>query len=119
MNPNKDRCTGHCCEVIRFPLDMEGIRKALADTREGIRKWKDIETIEDMVVPLGKALNLSGEGQDFYNFACRHFDRENKLCKIYDKRPDMCRDFGESVPCDVVGCTWKKAKRDIEQLKEG
>ncbi len=96
---------------------MEGIRKALEETQQRIKMWKDIETIEDMVIPMGKALNLSQEGQEFWNFACRHYDRENKVCKIYERRPEMCRSFGDSSPCDVVGCTWTRAKRDIEQLK--
>ncbi|KKM92697.1 hypothetical protein LCGC14_1215730 [marine sediment metagenome] len=114
---NRDRCTGHCCEVFKLPFSPDGLRVAVKSTEEGRKGYKDIEVIEDMVIPLGKVMNMSGEGQDFWNYACRHFDSEKKLCKIYEKRPDMCRKYGEEHPCDTSGCTFTRAKRDPELIK--
>ena len=45
------------------------------------------------------------------HFTCRFFDAVNGQCTIYEKRPNMCRDYGVTVPCMHEGCEWSGAKR--------
>lgn len=39
-------------------------------------------------------------------YTCKNYDKENKICTIYENRPFMCRDFGEF--CKYKGCNYAK-----------
>ncbi len=120
-----NRCTGHCCENFSLPWDQAGIDKALADTLAGTKVWQDIEFVHDMVIFIGPIeeshlvnLENADNGQKFWAWTCRHYDRENRICTVYDKRPQMCRKHGVDYPCATNGCTFKGARRDPELLAE-
>jgi Fe-S-cluster containining protein len=91
--------------------------------REGMR---DGEVIAEMVVPLSvseanERLERFGSDREYTSeseghvYTCRHFDDETRLCTIYERRPEMCRDYpyghnggceyecGYRAPVDVVG----------------
>ncbi len=120
----KDRCTGHCCEKFQLPWNQKGLDKALEDTLHGTMVWQDMEFVHDMVIFIGPTeeslienLENTDSGQQFWDWTCRHFDKENRICTVYDKRPQMCRKHGVDYPCATQGCTMKSAKRDPELLK--
>ncbi len=114
--PQAGRCTGHCCEKLHLPWDPAGLYRAVETTKLGTDTWQDIEFIWDMVIYQGPYRGPIPsdipEGQKFHEYTCRHFDKVNKLCTVYDKRPQMCRQHGVSYPCDTQGCTMTDAKRD-------
>src|SRR5690554_6409736 len=61
-----------------------------------------------------------------YHYSCKHFDKENKICTIYEDRPLMCRDFNGEKPwqkCTYSGCTCKfeddiELKKTLEKVEE-
>lgn len=95
----RPRCTGHCCRgfSLEYPL---------ARVQEEYRKWQadpstatlipNIETIHEMLVPLGVF-----QKQEL--FTCKHLGK-NGDCQIYEKRPQMCRDFPGPNPCRYRNC---------------
>ncbi len=44
-----------------------------------------------------------------------HFDKEKRLCTIYETRPQMCRNHGVEYSCVTQGCTMSNAMRDPPQ----
>jgi Fe-S-cluster containining protein len=65
---------------------------------------RDGEMIADMVIPLtldqaNERLERFGAGREYepaaegHVYTCRHFDDETRLCTIYERRPEMCRDY--------------------------
>lgn len=50
----------------------------------------------------------------FLIYTCKHFDKENQICTIYNDRPNMCRNFGEG--CKYKGCNFDNLKK-LEQEK--
>ena len=48
--------------------------------------------IRDMLIDLGDG-----------HYSCKHWDTETRLCRIYEQRPQMCRDYPE--PGSKV-CGW-------------
>jgi len=110
-----DRCTGHCCQKIRLPFSPFDLALFQTGEIEDRANLQDIGCIADMLIVTGKDPNFAEGGQEFWEYSCRHFDAESKLCRIYEKRPMMCRNHGEKYPCDIQGCTWKQAKREPER----
>lgn len=70
--------------------------------RDGeVRVGLEIEMILSMVVPLPDA------GPS--NYTCRLFDGTN--CTAYDIRPDMCKSYPYSRPCEHADkCQWDDAR---------
>lgn len=113
------RCTGHCCRRFTLPLSP----KELADNLEAFKDGEvrdrnehnivqDIETIAEMVVPLGMSADTpSGFKLDkpVHWYGCKH-QAANGDCLIYERRPALCRDYPYGQPCTYAGCTWNEAK---------
>jgi len=80
----------------------------------------DDKTVRDMVIPLthrqavararkfGVPItirkHLKGPMTRWY--ACRHWDEETRLCRIYEHRPQICRDFPYDEECRH-GCGYR------------
>lgn len=107
----RPRCTGHCCRGF-------SLEHPLAEVKAEYERWKrnpssaklipDIGTIAPMLIPLGIF-----RGQEL--FTCRHLAKEGN-CRIYERRPRMCRDFPGPSPCPYRNCSshgrqprWKRA----------
>lgn len=101
------KCGGRCCE--RFPINMSpvDIGSRYIETiafRDGggdlTRADRDLIMIAEMIIPLAE----EGDEQPFY--ACKHLDRENGLCSVYEDRPLMCADYpgyGRGGKCERCG----------------
>jgi len=115
------RCTGHCCLDIGLRVTPEELKAShewensdkTGKTPE--RDWLEINTIYPMLVFTHtdhfhpESPNLKRD-DEIHHYTCNNFDRENKLCKIYNERPHMCRVFAaEEKTCQIIGCT-KTAK---------
>ena len=136
-----DRCTGHCCTALTVPFSPEQLRAAYERWNKGghepirmagiapadTKLYQDIHLIAPMLTHLGffkkapvrqvnpnddDVLGKSSDGAHYY--ACKHFDRKQKVCTIYEIRPAMCREYPYGKPCNYAGCTWSshKAKRE-------
>lgn len=116
----RPRCTGHCCQCFSLEYPYKALQKEVERLRlskhEGSRtdEWKnesygryegrdeaaaiaDAEQIHAMLIPLGKV-----RGQEL--FTCRHFDKDEGNCTIYETRPQMCRDFPGPNLCPYRNC---------------
>lgn len=130
------RCIGHCCRLFYAPTTPEKItrcQEAAVKREQGepfpvdLTLPRDHETILDMLIPVRPV--VEGEtppGQKTYKidrwgskegwlFRCKHFDEESHDCRIYDRRPKMCRDYPYGEPCDFEGCTYTPEKDDEEE----
>jgi Fe-S-cluster containining protein len=76
----------------------------------------DGEKIADMLIPLtpkeareryerfsGKTTTAYRWKNRGHHFTCRHWDEETRLCRIYEDRPQMCRDYPYGQECQH-GC---------------
>lgn len=110
----KDRCTGQCCEEFHLPLDLKGIHDTVAShslistDSPDYKAWKQIA---DMVIYLGpRPAPKNPDDEQFHNYTCKHFDKEARVCRIYDDRPTMCKRHGTFYSCNAAGCTLVPAK---------
>jgi Fe-S-cluster containining protein len=142
--PTLRRCTGACCRAF----DLGAL--SLSAFRENLRRKKakgpwpqrvgaamfgyrvlygpvpDIETIVEMLVPLGRHKRIPGrmEGYELRTekprpmFTCRFFTGTS--CLIYDRRPHFCRDYPNGRLCGYRGCTreapGKSAPEKLEKI---
>lgn len=107
------RCTGHCCERFTLPYDYDTMQARLADSRLETPKEPvitDIEIIAPMIIPLGEehwdpATGNDLDGRTIHHYTCKNFNKSTGDCGIYEKRPQMCRDYPYDRPCHYNGCT--------------
>lgn len=107
------KCNGSCCERFFLPAKMNEIWKHYEDfILTGVMKWEDLDKIAPMVIPLDDE-GLEGESEKGYWYTCKHWDQETRLCKIYEQRPQMCRNYPYSSPC--THCGWENEEFLEEQ----
>lgn len=109
-------CTGQCCAA--FPLTITD-----ADDLSGV---VDGEQIRSMIVPItaeeavermarlypDSPVEMRDVDKQWYR--CIHWDEETRLCKIYEDRPQMCRDYPgyrDGTACDY-GCDCTDRRSD-------
>lgn len=99
--PVPKRCTGHCCRGF-------ALERSYAEIQEEYRKWKvdpksadilQVEIIAPMIIPLS-----SNDRFREYTYACKNLGA-NGDCTIYERRPQMCRDFPDERGCRFWKCT--------------
>lgn len=120
-----DRCTGRCCRDFFLPFTPESLRAAAARAQEerlaelplapGVTDLPsspqshraELEQIAAMVVPFRPAGPDSSRG---YRYSCVNLDEDGD-CAIYDRRPDMCRNYPYGHRCDFgTRCDWDAAR---------
>lgn len=72
-------------------------------------KRRDAEILADALVPVaGCAPLLRGgaypSGSAPYFHSCKHWDAETGDCRIYNERPDLCRDYPYGSECVDAEC---------------
>ena len=83
------KCTGLCCRYFALPIETPEDREDFDDIR-----WylchKDITVFVE-------------DGDWYINIKnkCRHLSEKDYSCKIYDKRPKICRGYSHD-DCDYV-----------------
>lgn len=82
----RPRCRGDCCRCFTLERNLEAMDESNPDTA----------VIRDMVIPLQVV-----RGQKLYT--CRHLGEKGD-CTIYERRPQMCRDFPGPNPCPYRNC---------------
>jgi len=109
-----NRC-GECCRVIHIRYTKKALRKIGGSDAEFILKyWHRISRKEAYKRrPILKTRDWSG----FYFYTCDAWDEKTHLCKMYESRPEVCRDFpfyGEKPTSarlewlKVLGCAYAK-----------
>ncbi|MBL8024997.1 MAG: YkgJ family cysteine cluster protein [Fibrobacteres bacterium] len=82
--PDCSKCDGQCCHYIAIQIDGPTNRK----TYDNIR-W--------FLVHKKTAVFVDGKNWFVQVFnSCRHLSK-NSLCKIYETRPQICRDYGKDI----------------------
>lgn len=123
-------CAGNCCAAISIPIHPKELELCYAAWRKGEKTYqdedgkerailRDIHLLYPMLVFRGysKTHGASGKPMDWVDvekepdvdchavYYCKHYDLKNKLCTIYEHRPDMCITYPDSGPCKIEGCT--------------
>jgi Fe-S-cluster containining protein len=84
-----DRCTGLCCRYFALPIETP----------------EDGEDYDDIRWYLcHKDITVFVEDGDWYiniKNRCRHLSEKDYQCRIYNKRPKICRDY-TIKDCDLV-----------------
>jgi len=84
-----DRCTGMCCRYFALPIETPEDKGDYDDIR-----WflchKDVTVFVE-------------DGDWYINIKnkCKHLSEKDHRCRIYDKRPRICRGYNHSE-CDFV-----------------
>jgi Fe-S-cluster containining protein len=103
-------CPGLCCAAFYWPHTLTETRKRAAANR-----LTDGAQIADMLIPLtpkqAKERHVAfGGTHDWmkwkdrgHHFTCKNWDEDTRLCRIYEDRPTMCRDFPYGNDCPM-GC---------------
>jgi Fe-S-cluster containining protein len=84
-----DKCTGLCCRYFALPIETPETRQDYDD----IRWYLCHENITVFVEDGDWYINIKNK--------CRHLSEKNYRCKIYDKRPRICRQY-RHADCDFV-----------------
>jgi len=84
-----DKCTGLCCRYFALPIETPEEKADYDDIR-----WYLCH----------KNINVFVEDGDWYlniKNKCRHLSEKDYKCRIYDKRPRICRQYSHK-DCDYV-----------------
>jgi len=84
-----DKCTGLCCRYFALPIDTPETREDYDDIR-----W----------FLCHKNVSVFVENGDWYiciKNKCKYLSENDYRCKIYDKRPRICRQYSHK-DCDFV-----------------
>jgi len=96
-------CVGLCCSCF----NLRGQQPAAV----GAGDPENMHLILTMLQPL-PALDAE-TGWQLYT--CRFWNRETKMCNIYEDRPQMCRDFpAEGQKCGWEGCTFPSGDKEAD-----
>ncbi len=91
-----DRCPAYCCtypRIIVKPADIDRLARHFGLDREAARRrftkhgWEPGERV------------LRHRRDAIFDTACRFLDRDSRECKIYEARPEICRDYPNRVRC--------------------
>ena len=95
-----NRCTGHCCHVIRIPMSPDELAAGVdADGNE----LCGAAQLAEILISTGEDLE---DGRHAYT--CSAFvDGE---CSIYPQRPNMCADYPYGQACTYDECAWDAAR---------
>jgi len=85
----RKRCKGLCCRYFAFPIDTPEDW----DDYDDVRWYLAHENVSVFVEEDVWYLNIKNK--------CRHLSEKNFKCQIYDKRPNICRDY-KPVNCDFA-----------------
>jgi len=84
-----DRCTGLCCRYFALPIDTPQTREDYDD----IRWYLSHKNIIVFVEKKDWYINIKNK--------CRHLSEKDHRCRIYDRRPRICRQY-RHADCDYV-----------------
>ena len=100
-NETVPSCDGRCCSSFYLSTSLPELWEQYQQAILGTLDYSD-NSIEDIMIiaPMIYEVEVGEEGQ---KYSCRHWDRETFKCKIYDKRPTMCRDYPYQTKCDYCG----------------
>ena len=102
-------CGGYCCERFHFRNN-----DSPADLKAQAARSRDPETkqIAEMVIYLDYSTRdiEGGEGHPTHWYTCKNFDPVTRLCKIYETRPSMCRNYN-SKPWQSCGLSCCKLSK--------
>lgn len=93
-------CYGNCCTMPVEVKLSDLIRLGLTDEDEAetsVRKLAKRLIKEKVVVSYRQGTDLFMLSQQA-NEDCYFLDSKTRLCKVYDRRPDVCRKFPEIGP---------------------
>jgi len=84
-----DRCAGLCCRYFALPIETPEAKEDYDDIRWYL-SHKDITVFVE-------------DGDWYINIKnkCRHLSEKDHRCRIYDKRPRICRRY-RHADCDYV-----------------
>jgi Fe-S-cluster containining protein len=113
----RSACPGYCCAAFYWPRTAAWMKQyAEEHTYDGPQ-------IRDMLIPLTpkqareRYERFAGESTQAFSwkhrghhFTCKNWDEATRLCKIYEDRPTMCRDYPYGQECQhgcglVGGCS--------------
>ena len=105
-------CNGDCC--VAFVMARTPEELADPKTRAEIT---DGDTLHEMLIPLSRQKATArakkfGVGTDMWKgskhqvYMCRFWDEETRLCGIYERRPQMCRDYPYDHACTQEDCCY-------------
>ena len=99
------QCGAECCDVST-PFSLQDIKRIKKKHKKLLRGVKMVKSKAD-------AYTLIKRG----NKQCVFLD-ENKRCKVYDDRPQICRDFGEKPYARCAYCGLSEIPTDADELRE-
>lgn len=128
-----DRCTGGCCRAFA----LSGTYGELLRSYDAWRNHQttfirhgggkrallpDAHLVALMVRPLGEfmANPLTGTAFDKLTmvYSCAHLE-DNGDCGIYDRRPQLCRDYPNDRRCGFSGCTYDATRAHPARAEGG
>ena len=97
-------CTGECCEHFSLEHSISYIKKKARQGKgiEGHCTKEQTQTLADMLVLLNIYEDSSYKSGIGYVYTCKKYDKETKLCKIYENplRPFFCVGFPYGRDCN-------------------
>jgi Fe-S-cluster containining protein len=86
-------CNGNCCEHFVLPFSYEVIKRRAQHDVGANGTLLEMRMVADMVIPLKKYQPYTNRVAKYFWYTCKHFDTQTRKCKIYDKRPSLCRTY--------------------------
>jgi len=115
-------CPGQCCAVLQLSGTLDELREAAPIMLDGPSVLAMIEPIrrDDAIkrsLQHGADPTAISQATPGRLFTCRHWDTETHLCRVYEQRPTMCRDYPYGEACAHCGLTMGVSPLDRAQQR--
>lgn len=119
------RCTGDCCRAFVLSATYGDALRAYDAWRAGAQSYVghgggqrwipvDIHLLATMIRPLGEFTTHPITGREYDRpttlYFCVHLDGDGD-CGIYDRRPEMCRNYPYGRRCEYPDCAWDYGRK--------
>lgn len=92
-------CKGNCCGIIPFSVKFWQKNKELTQTLI----LAEIKSLENYIIPVTEDLK------------CPFLMEKDYLCVVYERRPDVCKKFGNGDPHPLLQCPYSEKPQKEEK----
>ncbi len=96
------KCTAYCCSYTRIAVNEEDIKRLakffdISKKKARVKFTKQYKHEEDKKII--NEIILRHKKDHIFKSVCRFLNKETRGCSIYDARPQVCREYPDSIRC--------------------
>jgi Fe-S-cluster containining protein len=97
-------CNGACCEGFPLLLSKEMLMRRYQNSEDANGTLLEMKMVAEMVIPIQNEAVVHN-GKRYFWFTCKNFDKQTRRCRIYEKRPSLCRSYPDKYGEEPIKCS--------------